>query len=262
MIIPCYNQGKYLQEAIDSVTQQTYPHVEIIVVNDGSTDVETINILKQIQNNKILVLHKENGHLSSARNYGIKHCKGKYFLPLDADDKLHPTFIEKTLSILSKSETIAAVSSWSKYFEAKNNVNQLKGGDINNFLRYNNCTATALIKKEIWEIVGGYDESMKDGFEDWDFYINVTKRGYRIEMVSEPLFLYRVKKNTKSLVDHAISKRPEIYRYIIEKHKDVFDKHYPEIIYQLEKQLIEQQQIFLNSTTYKIGRAILFFKWW
>ncbi|MGC8823993.1 MAG: glycosyltransferase family 2 protein [Bacteroidales bacterium] len=255
VIIPCYNQGEYLHEALESVYQQTYKNIEIVVVNDGSTDEKTLQILNTLTDEKVTVLHKTNGHLSSARNYGIARCRGNYYVALDADDKLHPTFIERTLKILLEHPSVAVASSWAQYFGAKMDVKMVAGGTLENFLRYNNCTACATVRKKVWEEVGGYDENMKAGFEDWEFYINIAKRGHNILVITEPLFYYRFKK--KSMITETISKRPEIYLYIINKHKDVYDRYYPQIIYELEKELQQTTQTFLNSTTYRLGNMLL-----
>jgi hypothetical protein len=255
VIITCYNDGQYLQEAIDSVLAQTWPNFEIIVVDDGSTDRFTQQVLQNLHHERIRVFHKENGHLSSARNFGVIRSSGNFFIPLDADDKLHPTFIERAYHILSTDPGIAAVSSWAQHFGVKSDVKVLEGGGLINFLRYNNCVACALIRKEVWEQNHGYDERMKDGFEDWEFWINTTKKGWRVFVIPEPLFYYRIKK--QSMVTDTVTKRPEIYNFIIYKHRDVYDRYYPQIIFQLEKDLISISDNYRKSRSYRIGSTLL-----
>ena len=87
VIIPCYNQGQYIEEAVKSVLAQTYQNFEIIIVNDGSTDEFTNKLLSDYDKQKTKVLHTDNQGLASARNNGIKVAKGKYILPLDADER-------------------------------------------------------------------------------------------------------------------------------------------------------------------------------
>lgn len=255
VIITCYNDGQYLQEAIDSVLAQTWPNIEIIVVDDGSTDRFTQQVLQNLHHEKIRVYHKANGHLSSARNFGVIRSSGNFFVPLDADDKLHPTFIERAYHILSTDPGIAAVSSWAQHFGVKSDVKILEGGGLINFLRYNNCVACALIRKEVWKQNQGYDERMKEGFEDWEFWINTTKKGWRVFVIPEPLFYYRIKK--KSMVTDTVTKRPEIYFFIINKHRDVYDRYYPQIIYQLEKDLVNISNNYRKSWSYRIGNTFL-----
>lgn len=255
VIITCYNEGKLIYEAIESVLSQTYKNLEIIVVNDGSTDEKTLEVLSSIKNEKITIFHKDNGNVSSARNFGVKQCKGDFFIPLDADDKLHPEFVEKTFDIIRLDEKIAAVSSYAQLFGKKNDLKILHGGDLKNFLFYNNCIVCALIRKDIWIKNGGYDENMKVGFEDWEFWINTTKKGYRIFVIPEPLYFYRIKNYSRTT--NSLKNRPEIYYYIIKKHQDVYDQFYPEIILELEKKVLQMEEIYQNSLNYRIGKIIL-----
>ena len=94
VIIPCYNDGKYIQETIDRLKQQTLAASEIIVVNDGSTDEYTLTVLENIDKDPLVkVLHKENGRMSAARNYGVKHATGNIIVTLDADDYFDKSFL-------------------------------------------------------------------------------------------------------------------------------------------------------------------------
>ena len=95
VVIPCYNDGIYLPETMMHLKKQTFKDYEIIVVNDGSTNEETLRILDELSRQDIIVLHKQNGRMSSARNYGVKHAKGRYIAALDADDYFHPGFLKK-----------------------------------------------------------------------------------------------------------------------------------------------------------------------
>ena len=95
VVIPCYNDGKYLPETIERLKQQTFTDYEIIIVNDGSTDKQTLEVLDALSTTGIVVLHKENGRMSSARNHGVRHAKGEYIAALDADDYFHNDFFQK-----------------------------------------------------------------------------------------------------------------------------------------------------------------------
>jgi glycosyltransferase involved in cell wall biosynthesis len=95
VIMPCYNQGQYIDEAVDSVLTQTYQNYEIIIVNDGSTDEFTNEKLKNYNKPKTQVIHTANQGLSAARNNGIHASNGEFILPLDADDKIANTYLER-----------------------------------------------------------------------------------------------------------------------------------------------------------------------
>ena len=104
LIIPCYNYGQYISEAIESVLKQTYQNFEIIVIDDGSTEELTKQVVSELNYPKSKVIRQENRGLSAPRNGGIREARGEFIVPLDADDKLHPTFLQKCLLIfLNKS---------------------------------------------------------------------------------------------------------------------------------------------------------------
>src|SRR5687768_13659885 len=94
VVIPCYNDGTLLPETITQVRKQTMTDYEIIVVNDGSTDALTLQVLQQLGGEGIKVLHKANGRMSSARNHGVQHARGRYIAALDADDYFAPDFFK------------------------------------------------------------------------------------------------------------------------------------------------------------------------
>ena len=115
VVIPCFNDGAYLPETISKLKTQTYTNFEIIVVNDGSTDEATLEVLNLISDKGVTVLHKENGRMSSARNHGVKYAKGKFIAALDADDYFDPSFFKKAVDILNIEPTTAVVTSYIKY---------------------------------------------------------------------------------------------------------------------------------------------------
>jgi len=253
-IIPCYNQGQYLDESVSSLLGQSHQNIEILIIDDGSTDEFTIQKLKSIKHPKIKVIHKDNGHLSSARNFGFQHARSEFVLTLDADDRYHPSFIERTLPIIEQSKNTAVVSSWAKHFGKKQNIKILSGGGIENFLLNNSCTACALIRKSIWFEVGGYDENLR-GFMDWEFYINITKRGYNIHVIQEPLFYYRA--SNTSMISGSLKRKPELFQYIYKKHEDVYSRHTAEILYEKEVEIAQTREKFQKSSAYRLGSFLL-----
>lgn len=229
VIIPCYNDGKYLIETVDKVKQQTFQNFEIIIVNDGSTDLETLKILDQIPSRGVTVLHKANGRMSSARNYGVKHAKGTIIAALDADDYFHPSFFQKALDVLKGNENIAVVSSYIQMFGEFKKVSKPRGGDAYNFLFSSQCPACAMVRKSCWDEVGGYDEEMKNGYEDWEFYIRITKKGWTIHIIPEILFYYRqTRKSTHK--NFTLPNRSQLVNYLVDKHKDWYIEKLKELI--------------------------------
>jgi glycosyltransferase involved in cell wall biosynthesis len=229
VVIPCYNDGVYLPETISHLQQQTLQDFEVLIVNDGSTDRTTIEILKTIDSEKIKVLHKENGRMSSARNHGVKHAKGKFIAALDADDYFHPTFFEKAVAVLNKEPNTAVVTSYIQLFGEYKKLSKPRGGNDLNFLFSNQCPACAMVRKECWDAVGGYDEKMVYGYEDWEFYIRITQRGWTVHVIPEKLFFYRQTKKSTHKND-TLTHRKELVDYIVDKHRDWYLEKLKELI--------------------------------
>src|SRR4030066_1926561 len=124
VIMPCYNLGQYLNEAVESVLSQTFQDFEIIIVNDGSTDEFTNKLLANYNKPKTRVLTTDNEGLPSARNNGIKISSGEYICCLDADDKYHPEFLEKTVPVLMNdmAHEYGFVTTWAQFFGNQNYI--------------------------------------------------------------------------------------------------------------------------------------------
>ena len=220
VVIPCYNDGQYLQETIQKLKQQTVAPLEIIIVNDGSTDQNTLDVLGTFDHDDLVtVLHKENGRMSAARNYGVAQAKGNVIVALDADDYFDNDFFEQGLAILKKEHQVAVVTSYIRFFGNKTGTSKPRGGNAFNFLFSNQCPACAMVRKEVWDQVGGYDEQMKLGYEDWEFYIRITQLGFEVHVIPEFLLHYRQTKKS-TLHNDTEPNRKQIIDYILTKHKD------------------------------------------
>lgn len=209
VIIPCYNQAQYLSEAIESVLNQTYNNIEVIVVDDGSPD----NTEQVARKYPVKYIKKENGGVSSARNAGIKASNGKWILTLDADDIIDKDYIKKAVGLND------IVSSNLKTFGLENGVWDSPNTypTFEQELWQNQIHCCSLFKKEIWEKVGGYDENMKNGYEDWDFYTRAMYYGYKTTVIREPLFFYR--KHGKSMIDDARKNHGLNREYMLNKYR-------------------------------------------
>lgn len=263
IIVPCYNQSHFLNESLQSVLDQTYVDWECIIVNDGSLD-NTESIAQQWceKDNRFSYLYKENGGLSSARNAGITQSDGEYILPLDADDYIHKDYLSKLVPKLYQDESLAIVSCYSEFFKKSLNniIFELKPeGTTYHYLLYvNQLIATSLFRKICWEEVGGYDETMKKGFEDWEFWIAITKRGWKYKVIEEFLFYYR--KSKKSMLVDTLNNHAESNKeYIYKKHREIYIKDFDNCItvlfYGLKTYRSSEQKI-KNSLEYKIAKVI------
>ena len=219
IIIPCYNSGDILMRSVNSVLYQTYKFVEIILVNDGSNDSDTIEAISKLPP-QVKIINQENKGLSAARNAGIRASNGEYILTLDCDDYLQTTFLDKALEILNKDQELVYVFSHIKMFGEKSMVLERQ---YNFFVQLftNQLPYCLLMKKVLWEKVGGYDEDMKLGFEDWEFNIRLGKHGYKAIGLGEPLFNYFAS-STGMMKSTSDKNYISILRYIRRKHKDIY----------------------------------------
>jgi len=199
VVIPCYNQGIFLTEAIKSVLAQTFFDYEIIVVDDGSTDSETLTILDRIDDPLIRVLRTANGGLAMARNRGIAASTGNIILPLDADDLIAPTYLEKGAAVFADDSGVGVVYSMADKFGAVNGLWQLPEYSPSLILRENMVFCSAMYYRESWEMVGGYNTNMKHGWEDWDLWLSFCELGIRFVRIPEILFHYRIRESSMTV---------------------------------------------------------------
>jgi len=234
VIVPCYKLGKYLDDAVNSVKTQTMKSWELIVVDDGSPDQDTKNTIKRIKsdNPHFLVLSQKNAGPSSARNNGISKAKGEYIVCLDADDVLAPEYLEKTAQILhaDKTKKLGFVTTWVQEFGERNSIWKTGDFDMPKMLIANCAHAGSMFRKESWEQAGGYKEGKIQGYEDWEFWLNVVEQSYEWVSIHEPLFRYRIRKN--SLLSTARSTHQEKYELLYNFHRKLFESYSKEVIIQ------------------------------
>ncbi|MBE0540487.1 MAG: glycosyltransferase family 2 protein [Verrucomicrobia bacterium] len=203
VIIPCYNYGKYVRGAIESVLNQTFQRFEILVVNDGSTDDYTRQVLQELGYEKTRVIHQANQGPAQTRNNGAAQARGKYVCFLDADDLIEPTYLEKTLTLLEADESLGSAYSWVQCFGDMDSL--WKTSDMEPFFLSRGTTASVhgVIRKEAWECVkrengAGYLSKYDGIIEDWVFWIDMVRCGFRGQVIEEPLIRYRVHKDSMS----------------------------------------------------------------
>lgn len=220
IIIPCYNQGEYLSEAINSAIVQTYPNTEIIIVNDGSTD-DTVKILLERKFPTFIgrvIHHTDNKGLSSARNTGIDAARGRWIVCLDADDKLDLDYIRKLLEADKPVVSYDVIGCGTQEFGTRDVKwkTHLKHPYHRHFVKKNRLNYASMFRKDVWQDLGGFDENMKMGFEDWDFWIRAAKESFRFVVTNDYLFHYRRKED--SMFERAKKQRKEILEYMSQKH--------------------------------------------
>lgn len=215
--ITSYNYEKYLPEAIESALDQTVP-CEIIVCDDGSTD-RSLEIAKSYEP-KIKVISQVNKGLSSARNTIIMNMTGDYFLPLDADDTLKENCVEKIEEAIKDFHPDVIAPSFKTF--GIHNQEVILGAipSLEEFKVANRIGYFSAIKKSVLQEVGGYNPKMIWGYEDWDLWIDIFKRGHSLALLAEPLILYRTKE--ESMLANSVKHHEELMEQMKKNHPTVF----------------------------------------
>jgi glycosyltransferase involved in cell wall biosynthesis len=217
VVIPCYNHAKKLERSIGSVVAQTTP-ASIVVVDDGSPDEvesEIERLRAKWPDADIKLITQENKGLSGARNAGFEAAQTEWVIPLDADDELMPKFVENTLAVSDNADVVYTDVQSDKYGFAK--MRFAASHEPNR----NGIVCTCLIRRELWQKVGGYDESMKHGFEDWEFWLRCIKKAARFNKAGGgALFLYH--DANPSMLNETHKREAELRAYMRSKHPELY----------------------------------------
>lgn len=257
VIIPCFNQGQYLHDAVNSVLDQTYADFEIIIVNDGSTESYTKNLLETFNRPKTRVVHTSNQGLASARNNGIREASGIYILPLDADDKIEPEYMRKAVDLLDNDEELGIIYCLGKFFGERKGIFYLNEFNLKNMLLDSRIFCSAFFRRDDWALVKGYNPNMIYGWEDWDFWLSIIELGRKTFMIPEILFKCRSRK--KSMIRSMTTQQK------IDMHVQLFRNHH-ELYMANIRSLFEESYRLKNSPwarVEQIGRMSAFdFRVW
>ena len=225
VVIPCHNHGRYLDEALDSVFAQTVQDFEIVIVNDGSTDRETNEMLSRVGRPRTRVVTIENRGLPGARNAGIRETTRPLICALDADDVLEPTWFERALEVLDAEPDVSFVSHWLRTFGDETWEWTPERCDLVSLLDRNTINGAAVVRRAAIEAVGLFDESMRHGCEDWDLWIRMVEQGHRGVIVPEFLFRYRRRSDSMSRAMNRPAVQLDLFRQLIEKHGESYRAH-------------------------------------
>ncbi len=231
VVIPCYNQGEFILDAISSVQSCSEPVWEAIVVNDGSTDPVTQKVLTYLKDSGYQVVDQSNQGLAQARNKGIELAKGPYILPLDADNKIRGDYITKAIDILDRNPDVGVVYGDAELFGDNTGVRLVPDFDLNRILRGNYIDACAVFRKVVWQECGGYDPRIpkKLGYEDWDFWLSAAEKGWKFYHITEVLFEYRIRSDSMVSFCNIPENRKQLLRYIATKHIGLYATNFANI---------------------------------
>lgn len=208
VVIPCYNCANTIEETLQSTYSQTYKNVEIIAIDDGSTDA-TWEILQRLKNENtsgipLHIFNQENKGQTITRNNGAKKAIGSYLLFLDSDDIIANTYLEKCVEAFNQNSSLKIVYAKANLFGAVNREWELKKFNLQDFLLENCIYITALIKTEDFNKVGGFDESL-NFYEDWELWVQLINTNNDVYQIPEILFNYRIHDDKSSITGKGIS---------------------------------------------------------
>ena len=275
IVIPCYNHGAMLREALASIEQVRNTNLlEVIIVDDGSSEAETTMILSELEDAGYRVVHQPNLGVGAARNTGIRLAKGEFILPLDSDNRLRDIYLSEGVSILKQNPSAGVIYADAEYFGERSGRWHVPEFDLLSLIRTNLIDACALYRKSLWKEVGGYDEQMPwMGLEDWDFWLRLaSRRGGEFIHLNNIGFDYRVRKDSmiartvefdyRGVPRDSLTAVRTSPRYV-ELVNYIFGK--PEMAcYKLLRETDEEvqnlrggMQALKNSPTYRLGRGLL-----
>ena len=232
VVVPCYNLGHYLAEAVDSVLGQSFTDFEILVVDDGSTDQETRTILDGFSRPKTRVLRCENRGLPGAKNLGIANTSGDLLCMLDADDVLEPQMLARSVEALDTDPSMAFASHWLRAFGDEHWEWMPSSCELPALLDVNAVNGSAVVRRSAIEAIGGFDDAFRDGCEDWDLWITMVERGFPGTIIPEFLFRYRRRTGSMSRV----MLQGDIYRRLVSKHTASYLAHLDRLLVRRERE--------------------------
>ncbi len=226
IVIPCFNHGEFLVEAIASVERSVSIPYRLIVVNDGSQDRHTVDVLARLRGAGYCIVDQNNRGLAAARNRGVQEASCPIFLPLDADNRLRPGFVEAALDVLTKDPAVMAVYGDRMEFGLRSGRVQVGVPDLNRLLCGNYIDACAVIRREAWQACGGYDGSMPvQGMEDWDLWLSMLERDFTLFRLDMETFDYRVCPGSMLSKTADVEVHASLERYILAKHAPLYLEH-------------------------------------
>lgn len=225
IIIPTYNCGDYIKDAILSVRVQLHKNIECIIVDDGSTD-NTEEVVKEIVDGdaRFTYYKNENHGVAYSRNFGASKATGKYLIFLDADDFINYDYVLRGITLLEKHPDYCLYYSQTMlyYHKFKQMLWGVNWVDYKDLLICNRIYISAIMKREDFERTGGFDETLEN-HEDWDFFIRLLYHNGKVYQSDRVLFYYRQREGGRN--ENSFEKYTKIKPIIKEKNKDIYKEY-------------------------------------
>lgn len=226
IVVPCFNQEAFIADALQSVLAQSYTDWECIVVNDGSNDGSQAIIAEYVKKDRrFRSFFKENGGVAAARNFGFAQARGTLFVPLDGDDRIHSDYLRRVVECFEAFPDTVLVHTGTQRFGESRKVWRLPEYSYEKLLWQNMIVNTTMYRREAFLRAGGYSPEMVHGFEDWEFYVRMLRPESHVQYIKEPLYLYRIKKSSRSTELVEQGQVAESQRLIYERNRDRYAEH-------------------------------------
>lgn len=217
IIVPIFNtKPDFIKECLLSIKEANISsEYEVIIINDGSTNSDTLHAINAL-NNEYTIIHQHNKGLAEARNVGIENAKGTFILPLDSDDKLHPSINNAIKKIQDDPNYDIFYGNYKIFGDCTKDIITKKDFEKLELIFQNQIAASSFYKKSVWTTLGGYDSTFTT-IEDWDFWIRCIVNNFKFKKIDEYIYFYRVLLNGESLIQKTSNLIPDFHKKILEK---------------------------------------------
>lgn len=253
VVIPCFNHGRFVRHAAESALRQEDADVRVVIVDDGSTDGSTPAACDACAGDRVTVVHQENQGLPAARNRGAAGATTDYLIFLDADDWIEPAFVSRLHAAIRAEEAagrggdVSHAYCQERLVEKGTGIWRVPDWDPRLMMITNIHPVTTLVRRDRFEAVGGFDESMRHGYEDWDLWLKFVERGWRGVRVREPLFVWR-RHSDSTMIMNVIHNHEALYAGIVARHRDLYDRHWAELLLRSNTLLRKCDMNWLDET--------------
>lgn len=253
VIVPCYNYGHFVTEALTSVVNQTCTRWECIIVNDGSTD-NSKNVIEAFikDDPRFRLIDIPNSGVSRARNRAIAEANGKYLFPLDADNRMHPECLERCIAEFDKNPDLRLVYTEAELFGEEQGLWNLPPFDYKTMLKYNMVDNSSLFRKADFDRVGGYRTNMMHGLEDWDFFIALLYGSTpgQVLKLNQPLYYYRVTSSSRRVTVEASGRQKQMLDLMVYNNYPIYMEYFGGIFerihaYDFQKTMMQKKSVRL-----------------
>jgi len=253
IVIPCYDLGEFLPEAVRSAKDVDYDDKEIVIVDDGSTDMKTLAVLRDLnvatrRSVPLKIIRRKQGGVSAARNTGIREAQGRYILPLDADDRLRPDFPGRAAAVLDDNADVGVVYGSVQRFGESSERWDFPDVDPAGLLVANCVPVCALFRRQVWLDCGGYDENI-ESHEDWELWINALKHGWAFHRLPQVICDYRNRGDSMVSRWNKPGVRGDVTRYLCRKHRELYVRSLPEVLALKELYILELSKVLESRET-------------